>query len=674
MPAGGPEIGNAYINVIPKLEGSPEALGNEFGSKMSGGLKGAIGVGAVAVGNILANMVTSVASSIGEQITKTFWNYADYEQLVGGVDTIFKESSAQVQANAQAAFATAGMSANQYMENVTGFSASLIRSLDGDTQKAASVADMAMRDMSDNANKMGTDMGRITDAYQGFARENYTMLDNLQLGYSGSREGMQQLLQDAEAISGVHYDIGNYSDVIEAIHVIQEDMGIAGTTMLEGSATISGSLNQLNAAWENFLTAIGDGGKTMDIGTVTQNLVFALTAAAKNVVPALATIAMTIATALPGAFAEAIAIVLPQMQEAITAQFGEGAGSLFGDWVTSANELVGLLGDAFSSIVDIVVQAMPAIQGIILPVLENLVTAGISFYETIMAIVNPLLDFISANVMPVVLQLVEQLTPIITTIVNDIGSGFVIIKTNVEEAMAAIMAAMTEAWPYIQAVIETVMPIIGAAVIPTWEMIKAVIGGIMGAIKAVISTTWNIITSVISTAAGAISSIISGLTSVVATVSSIFNGVKNAIMTPINTAKNAIQTAVNTIKSIFNGLQLKIPLPKIPKIDIDGGEAPWGIGGQGRLPSFHVSWAAHGGIVDDMTLIGAGERGPELIWPGYEPYLTQYADAIAQRMDADGGDARLLVSWLAANLGPIIETYAPTATPREFGRMVRSVV
>lgn len=175
-------IGNAYLNVIPKLEGDPKGLGDKFGTEMSGGLKGAIGVGAVAIGNILANMVTSVASSIGEQVTKTFWNYADYEQLIGGVETLFKDASAEVQANAQAAFATTGLSANQYMEQVTGFSAALISSLDGDTQKAAQVADMAMRDMSDNANKMGTDMGRITDAYQGFAKQNYTMLDNLKLG------------------------------------------------------------------------------------------------------------------------------------------------------------------------------------------------------------------------------------------------------------------------------------------------------------------------------------------------------------------------------------------------------------------------------------------------------------------------------------------------------------
>ena len=168
-------IGNAYLNVVPRLEGDAHSLGNEFGTEMSGGLKSAVSVGAVAIGNILANMVTAAAANIGEQISKAFWNYADYEQLVGGVDTLFKESSDVVQRNARQAFMTAGMSANEYMENVTGFSAALIQSLGGDTEEAARVADMAMRDMSDNANKMGTDMESITRAYQGFAKQNYTI-------------------------------------------------------------------------------------------------------------------------------------------------------------------------------------------------------------------------------------------------------------------------------------------------------------------------------------------------------------------------------------------------------------------------------------------------------------------------------------------------------------------
>ena len=174
-------VGNAYLNVVPRVDGDAKSLGTKFGNELSGGASAALSAGAVALGNILSDVIQGVASFAGEQLGNAFLNYANYEQLVGGVETLFKDASQTVQDNAKQAFRTAGMSANEYMENVTSFSASLISSLDGDTVKAAEVADRAIVDMSDNANKMGTDMERITDAYQGFAKSNYTMLDNLSI-------------------------------------------------------------------------------------------------------------------------------------------------------------------------------------------------------------------------------------------------------------------------------------------------------------------------------------------------------------------------------------------------------------------------------------------------------------------------------------------------------------
>ena len=188
----------------------------------------ALGAVAVAAG--------AAAVKLGKEVIAA---YADYEQLVGGVDTLFKDSSQEIQRYAANAYKTAGLSANEYMETVTGFSASLIQSLGGDTEKAAKYADMAITDMSDNANKMGTDMSSIQNAYQGFAKQNYTMLDNLKLGYGGTKQEMERLLADAEKISGVKYDISSYADVVEAIHVMQESMDIAGTTAKEAEATIS---------------------------------------------------------------------------------------------------------------------------------------------------------------------------------------------------------------------------------------------------------------------------------------------------------------------------------------------------------------------------------------------------------------------------------------------------
>lgn len=207
--------------------------------------------------------------------------YAQFEQLEGGVNKIFgKEAAEQVMKNANMAYKTAGMSANQYMETVTNFSASLISSMGGNTKAAAKVADMAIRDMSDNANTFGTNMKSIQDAYQGFAKQNYTMLDNLKLGYGGTKQEMERLLQDAEKLTGKKYDLSNLNDVYEAIHVIQGEYNITGTTAKEASHTIEGSMNSMKASWENLLTSMGSGkgvGKAMDqflnsLGTVAKNV------------------------------------------------------------------------------------------------------------------------------------------------------------------------------------------------------------------------------------------------------------------------------------------------------------------------------------------------------------------------------------------------------------------
>ena len=210
--------------------------------------------------------------------------YANYEQLVGGVDKLFGKSSSTIIKNANKAYKTAGVSANKYMEQATSFSASLISSLNGDTQKAAKITDMAIRDMSDNVNVFGSNMEDIQRAYQGFAKQNYTMLDNLKLGYGGTKTEMERLLKDAEKISGVKYDISNLSDVYEAIHVIQKEMNITGTTAKEAADTIEGSVNTMKSAWENWLTAIGSGSEK-DIQKTTKALTKSISNVGKNALP-----------------------------------------------------------------------------------------------------------------------------------------------------------------------------------------------------------------------------------------------------------------------------------------------------------------------------------------------------------------------------------------------------
>ncbi len=241
------ELAKAYVQIIPsargikgqlesQMGGEVQSAGNSLGKSLGGAIKGAI-----------------AAVGIGKALSASLTEGADLQQSIGGIETLFKDSAETVKKNAAEAYRTAGMSANQYMELTTSFSASLLQSLGGDTAKAADISNMAMMDMSDNANKMGTDMERITDAYQGFAKQNYTMLDNLKLGYGGTKQEMERLLADAQKITGVKYDINNLSDVYSAIHVIQGELGITGTTAKEAASTLSGSFASMQAAFKNVL-------------------------------------------------------------------------------------------------------------------------------------------------------------------------------------------------------------------------------------------------------------------------------------------------------------------------------------------------------------------------------------------------------------------------------------
>lgn len=212
-------------------------------------------------------------------------SYADYEQLVGGVETLFKGDAKTLVGYANNAYKTAGLSANEYMETATGFAASLVSSLGGDTKKAVEMADMAITDMADNTNKMGSDISSIQNAYQGFAKQNYTMLDNLKLGFGGTKEEMQRLLDEAEKLSGIHYDIGNYADIVSAIHVIQDEMDITGTTAKEAEGTISGSIAAFKSSVSNLLAGMGDA--NADVDQLTDNVVEAFKTMAGNIIPIL---------------------------------------------------------------------------------------------------------------------------------------------------------------------------------------------------------------------------------------------------------------------------------------------------------------------------------------------------------------------------------------------------
>lgn len=286
------ELGKAYVQLMPSAKGISSGIKNVLGAEMGGSTGSALGA---KLGKTMAIAAAGavVAAGIGKIVASSIAEGAKLQQSQGGVETMFKGSADIVKKNAQKAFRTVGISANEYMQTVTSFSASLLQGLGGNTKKAAKISDMAMKDMGDNANKFGTDMQSIQNAYQGFAKQNYTMLDNLKLGYGGTKTEMERLLKDAGKLTGKKYDINNLADVYEAIHAIQKEQGITGTTAKEASTTFTGSMNAMKAAAQNFLGSLAMG---ENVQTSLQNLLTTtVTFIGGNLLPMVGTILKSIA-------------------------------------------------------------------------------------------------------------------------------------------------------------------------------------------------------------------------------------------------------------------------------------------------------------------------------------------------------------------------------------------
>ena len=307
------ELGQAYVQIMPSAKGISGMIKNAIAPEASAAGQSA----GMTIGSSIASIATKViaAAGIGKAFSAAISEGANLQQSLGGIDTLFKDSAEKVKGYANEAFRTAGLSANAYMENVTGFSASLLQSLGGDTAKAADVANMAMIDMSDNANKMGTSMDRIQDAYQGFAKQNYTMLDNLKLGYGGTKTEMERLLADAEKLTGVKYDINNLADVYQAIHAIQGQLDITGTTAKEASSTFSGSFAAMKASAQNVLGKLALG---------------------ENVMPALQGLLDTTSTFLFNNFIPMVSNIFSGLGLLLTEGLSKVASQLFGDAFGSA--------------------------------------------------------------------------------------------------------------------------------------------------------------------------------------------------------------------------------------------------------------------------------------------------------------------------------------------------
>ena len=369
--------------VLNKMQGDLRATTADLRSmddEMDDGSKKALSFGDVLKANLASDVIVSgikaMASAIKEAGAalidlgkQSIQGFAAQEQLIGGVDTLFKKSSAQVQQYANDAYKTAGLSANAYMETVTSFSASLLQSLGGDTAAAAQKADQAITDMSDNANKMGTDMQSIQNAYQGFAKANYTMLDNLKLGYGGTKSEMERLLADAEKISGVKYDLSSYADIVDAIHVVQTELGITGTTRMEAATTIEGSANALKSAWSNLLTGMSN--ENLSLDKLVQNVVDSVGIYADNLQKRLQVMLPRFAEGMTQLVNGLVPYVGPAMETLLPALV-QGVGGLVSGIVQALPAAV----EAISAVVPMLVEQLTVL-------LPQIVSAGVEIVASL---------------------------------------------------------------------------------------------------------------------------------------------------------------------------------------------------------------------------------------------------------------------------------------------------
>ena len=452
----------------------------------TGGLQSGMGkvasVAQQALGVFTGQMMTRAVDALANLGKSALDSVGQLEQNVGGVETLFGDAADAVIASADRAYQTAGMSANDYMSTVTSFSASLLQSLGGNTEEAAKVADMAIIDMADNANKMGTSMDMIQNAYQGFAKQNYTMLDNLKLGYGGTKTEMERLLADAEKLTGVKYDINNLNDVYQAIHAVQEEMGITGTTAKEAASTLEGSMASAKAAWDNFMNGSGDADQLADaFATAADNIVKNLAEIIPRFAETLPALGGAIVAQIPGLVAAIVPAVLSAGQSVLK-QLQDAV--LDFDFVGTADKVVQMItgfieGDGLGSLLDTLVTIFTGIVNGISSMLPSLLPALI---ELISYVVTSLLDQLPAildcalelilglarGILAALPVLIEALPEVISSIVEFLISAVPqIIDAGIEllmalvDALPVIIDALVDALP--QIIKATVTALIAAA-------------------------------------------------------------------------------------------------------------------------------------------------------------------------------------------------------------------
>lgn len=647
---------------------------------------------------------TAAATAIGTITKFVIQHYAEYEQLAGGVETLFGaqglslkkyaqsigqtveqargkydqliQAQTEVMNNAKVAYKTAGMSANDYMNTITSFAAALKQSTANETE-AAKVANQTVIDMADNANKMGTNMEDIQNAYQGFSKQNYTMLDNLKLGYSGTKSEMERLLQDAEKLTGIHYDINNLSDVYNAIHEIQKNLGITGTTAKEAMKTIDGAMKMTKASWDNLLTGLAD--PKQAVGPLISEFAKSLGILAKNVTPKIKEVFNALPNALiqitPQLMNMIIDLAPPLILAAINLVAGL-IGALPGIISPIFSQLSSLIG---SGMIDKIGQSissnMPTLISKGLDMLLQFSQAVLTYLPVLVGMGMKLIFYLVQGLMSALPTLISKVPTIIANLADAFSNSAQTIFAWGVKIIAEIIKGLVMSIPSLIANIPKIIYAIFAVwnAINWWNLGKGLINGIKNGITSMggsltstaknlfeslknsVSNIFNNIKKVIeSPIFGAKTKVLAiigelqngvrvGFNFIKSHASSVWNGIKNAIMSPMSTAANFVKAIINKIKGFFN---FRISWPHIPLPHFNIKPNGWNVGDllKGKIPSLGIKWYAQAMdnpmILDAPTIfgmsngqmLGAGEAGAEVV-AGRDTLMKMINQASNNRAD-----------------------------------------